>query len=213
MVLKSILLLLAIKAAAAPVRFEVIHEKSTIAVRTDKSGLLSGVAGHRHGIIAGEFTARVCAVAVTLGEASVSVRIPTAALRIDTEGARTAAHLPASGPSAKDIPTIQEKMLSRANLGSAEHPEIRFESTAAERRNDVISLRGTLTIRGRSHPVSVPLRLQQAGGDYRLSGEFPVRQSDFGITPESIAGVVKVSDQVTIVLDLLARPTQQPCQP
>jgi polyisoprenoid-binding protein YceI len=208
-----LLLALAAELPAATVRFEVVREKSTIAVRTGKAGLLSAFgAGHRHGIVAGEFSARVCADPRTLDDASVSIRVPVSSLRIDSEEARRAAGLTESGPGAKDVATIQQKMVSSANLDAGGHPEVRFESTASQRTADGVTVRGPLTIRGRSNQVAVPLRIAAAGGDYRITGSFEVKLRDYGITPESVGGVVKVADEVTVMVDLVARARTEPCQ-
>jgi polyisoprenoid-binding protein YceI len=210
------LLLLGAAAAqlnAAAVRFEVIREKSSIAVRTDKAGILSAFgAGHRHGIIAGEFDARLCADPQTFEDASVVIRVPVSSLRIDTPEARRIAGVSGSGPGEKDVPVIQKKMLSPANLDAAAHPEIRFESAAVTRNNEGLNVRGQLTVRGRARPVSVPLRIERAGSDHRFSGQFEIKLTEYGITPESIGGVVKVADQVTILLDFLARTSTAPCK-
>ncbi|HWR52905.1 MAG TPA: YceI family protein [Bryobacteraceae bacterium] len=197
---------------AEAVRFDVDYAKSAIAVRTDKAGLLSAFAGHRHGIVATEFTAGVCADPQMLEEARIAVRVPVSSLRIDTPEARRIAGLPASGPAAKDVPVIQQKMLSPANLDAAGHPEIRFESSSMVRGAEGLIVRGPLTIRGEATQASVPLRIEQAGGDYRITGRFDIKLKDYGITPESIAGVVKVADHVTVLLDLLARPGKEPCK-
>jgi hypothetical protein len=133
-------------------------------------------------------------------------------LRIDTPEARRIAGLPASGPAAKDVPVIQDKMLSPANLDAAGHAEIHFESSSVVRSAEGLTVRGPLTIRGEARQVSVPLRIAQTGGDYRITGSFDVKLRDYGITPESIAGVVKVADRVTVLLDLLTRPGKEPCE-
>jgi hypothetical protein len=48
-------------------------------------------------------------------------------------------------------------------------------------------------------------------GKYRLSGEFRVKQSEFGITPVSIAGVVKVKDEIEIRFEIFASLTSDAC--
>jgi polyisoprenoid-binding protein YceI len=194
------------------VQFEVDASRSTIAVKTDKGGLLSAFAGHRHGILAGEFTPRVCAVPGTLDNAAVSVRVETSSLRIDTPEARRAAGLSGSGPSQEEVQEIRRKMLSAANLDAGAHPAIVFESTRASRTGDVITLRGPLTIRGRTNEVAVPLRVARAGDAYRFTGGFRIRLTGYGIRPESVAGVVKVADEVEILLDLVARSSDKRCE-
>lgn len=208
-----VFLLIAGQLTGAAVRFSIVQEKSTLAARTDKAGILSVFgAGHKHGIIATEFSANVCADVQTLQDASVSIQIPVAGLRIDSADARRSAGLSDSGPSANDVVTIQQKMLSSANLASAEHPEIRFESTSSQRKDNQLILRGNLTMRGRTNPVMVPLNIQKSGDSYSFRGEFPVRLTDYAIKPESIGGVVKVADQVSILFDVLATPTSESCK-
>lgn len=80
------------------------------------------------------------------------------------------------------------------------------------RSADGITARGALTIRGSTRPVSLPLRIEQAGSDYRLTGRFDVKLREYGITPESVGGVVKVADEVTVLLDLVARPGTDQCR-
>jgi polyisoprenoid-binding protein YceI len=63
-----------------------------------------------------------------------------------------------------------------------------------------------LLLRGGAREITVPVRVARLeSGAFRFSGEFDVRQTDFGIQPESIAGVVKVADPVTIRFDVIAR--------
>jgi polyisoprenoid-binding protein YceI len=195
----------------AGVRFDVVQEQSSIAVRTDKTGIFSGFGGHKHGIVAGKFSAAICADPRTLEGASVSIRVPVAVLEIDSARARRAAGLTDSGPGAKDVAAIQEKMLSPANLAAAEHPEIGFASTSAEKKANTVVVSGPLTIRGRANTVSVPLQVTQNGNAYRFNGQLQVKLTDYGIKPESVGGVVKVADRITILLDMLARPTQEAC--
>lgn len=198
---------------AVPVRFDIIPEKSIIAVRTDKAGILSVFgAGHRHGIIASDFTARVCADPNAFEDGTVSVRVPVSSLRIDTSEARRSAGLSPSGPAAKDIPVIQEKMLSADNLAASQHPDIHFVSSSVRHAPGGLNVHGSLTIRGRARPISVLLRIQQARSDYRFIGQFDIKLTDYGITPESVGGVIKVGDEVTVLLDLLARLGKEPCR-
>jgi hypothetical protein len=58
----------------------------------------------------------------------------------------------------------------------------------------------------------VPLNIQKNGDSYSFRGEFPVRLTDYAIKPESIGGVVKVADQVSILFDVLAMPTGESCK-
>ncbi len=212
MLSRIFLLLAALPLYGQAVRFELVKDQSAIVLRTDKAGLFSAF-GHKHGILATDFTASVCADPAALEHSSVSVQVATAGLRADTPEARRLAGLPDSGPSEDDIRTIQEKMLSAPNLDAAGHPEIRFASASAAATNGGVTLSGALTIRGKSQNVKAPLRYTQKGDGYRFQGAIEIRQTDFGIRPESVGGLVKVADKVTILLDLVVRPTSAACHP
>jgi polyisoprenoid-binding protein YceI len=69
-----------------------------------------------------------------------------------------------------------------------------------------------LTIRNQERAVELPAIVQQRGRDeFWLAGMLRVRQSDFGIRPESIGGVVKVADVVDIHVGLLVIVTSGQC--
>jgi polyisoprenoid-binding protein YceI len=58
-------------------------------------------------------------------------------------------------------------------------------------------LRGNLTMRGQTRPVTVQVTLK----DGHYAGETTVKQTDFGIKPPGKAGV-KAKDQVKIDFDV-----------
>ena len=63
------------------------------------------------------------------------------------------------------------------------------------------SVQGELELHGRTRPVKVDVVRDQ--GHYK--GSTPLKQSDFGITPISIAGgTVKVKDELRIEFDIVA---------
>jgi polyisoprenoid-binding protein YceI len=73
-----------------------------------------------------------------------------------------------------------------------------------------LKLRGTLTIKGASREVEIPVTVQRRPNEELwFTGNLTFRQSSFGIRPESIAGVVKVADNVDMHVRLLARPADR----
>jgi polyisoprenoid-binding protein YceI len=80
-------------------------------------------------------------------------------------------------------------------LHSAEHPAILFASTSVTPEGDGYRITGTLTLHGRSHPLTVTARPR---GD-RLVAEARLHQPDFGIKPYSaMLGTLKVKPDVTV---------------
>lgn len=97
---------------------------------------------------------------------------------------------------------VQERMLGPEVLDSTQFPEIRFEAISVKREtSDRFSVAGTLSLHGKKRPIVV--NVVRANGHYR--GDTVFKQSDFGITPVSIAGgTVKVKDELKIELDVVA---------
>ena len=61
--------------------------------------------------------------------------------------------------------------------------------------------------------VSSLVKLESQDVGYVFSGEFKVKQTDYGIKPESIGGLVSVKDQVEIRFQFHAKPTTKECTP
>ncbi len=194
---------------AAPVKLEIERSQSYIVAVTRKSGVFSFAAGHDHGILASEWSADVCYDRENPAASRVSITIPTASLRIDTPEARRKGGIKPEGPSPKDIQEIQQKMLGPENLAAESHPEIRFHTTSVTPKDtDGLILTGPLTIRGATRTVSAAVTVSSGNG---FSGEFRVKQTDFGIKPASVGGVVNVKDSVEIRFRFSGRSTGAPC--
>lgn len=190
--------------------WRVDHERSSVLAVTGKSGML-GFLGHRHAVLATEWTAEIEYDPDRPEATRVDVTIPVTALEIDSARALGLAGLdPDGGPSAGDVTEIAARMAGPDFLAAEEHPQITFETVAARWAEgyDRLVVGGPLTIRGRSDDVNVPLTVEPEPGGYRVTGELPVRMTDFGMEPESVAGVVKVADEVDIRLDI--RVTRDP---
>ena len=100
--------------------------------------------------------------------------------------------------SEKDRAEVQKTMLGPEVLDSEHHQEIVFKSTGAESAaQGKWTLRGNLTLRGQTRPVTVQVTLK----DGRYTGETTLKQTDFGIKPPGKAGV-RAKDEVKIEFDV-----------
>jgi polyisoprenoid-binding protein YceI len=89
-------------------------------------------------------------------------------------------------------------------------PRIAFASTAvAVKRRDAaaadLMVTGQLTIRDVTRPVGVPVHVELTPTGLAAAGRFAVKQSEFGIKPVSVAGVVSVKDTLEVALSIVAR--------
>ena len=158
-------------------------EHGTLAVRTGRTGKVAK-AGHDLLLVVTEWSATL-----DLGDA------PGLALDADATSLRvreaTGGIKPLGDDDLESIEsTIDDEVLLRR--------EIRFRSTAVERRGDALAVRGDLTLVGETRPIAFDLGL--AGG--RVTGAAVVRQTEWGIKPYSaLFGALRVADEVRVEVD------------
>ena len=161
-------------------------QKSTLTIDVGKTGAFSGF-GHEHEVRAPIHNGTVDTGPHTVVEIYVDAR----ALRVLDKDA-----------SDKDRADVQATMLGPDVLDSDQHPEIIFKSTAAESAGEGRwTLRGNLTVRDQSHPVTVKVSLK----DGHYTGEANVKQTDYGITPPGVAGI-RAKDELKIEFDVQLAP-------
>ena len=95
-------------------------------------------------------------------------------------------------------------------LDVAKYPEILFRSSSVKSTPQGESFKlvvtGTLTLKGRSVPVEIPLDARRVDGGIEATGETKLELRDLGIEPPSVAGVVKVSNGFKLEFEIHARP-------
>jgi polyisoprenoid-binding protein YceI len=172
--------------AAAAQQHNVDTQKSTLTIHVGKTGALSGL-GHEH-----EARAPIQSGTVDTGShPAVEMHVDARALRVIDKD-----------ESEKDRAEVQETMLGPEVLDSARYQEIVFKSTVAEPAGQGRwTVRGNLTLRGQTHPVTVQVTLK----DGRYTGETTVKQTDFGIKPPGKAGV-RAKDEVSVQFDVRLAP-------
>jgi polyisoprenoid-binding protein YceI len=204
--LLTLALVLPLLASAEPRALVVDPARSHILAITGKGGLLRFL-GHQHAVQATEWSADLTFDAEDPARSRLRLLVPVRGLRIDTERAITLAGL-TSRPSENTVQELQEKMTGPRFLDAARFPEIVFESqTVARAGEGTLRVAGLLRLHGQTRPVTADVRVTRVDpAGYRFMGELAVRQSDYGIKPESVAGVVDVADEVVIRFDVTARP-------
>ena len=185
----SILLLAAGGAAAAEQSYAVDVAESRMTISVDKSGMFS-FAGHQHEILATAIEGTVVADAADVARSSVKLRFGSAGLKVSGKG-----------EPPEDVPKVQERMAGPETLDVARFAEIEFHSTLVEGREAPagtwnLRVTGDLTIHGQTQKLTLPIRVQLAGDALTASGQAVIKQTDFGIKPISIGGVVKVKNEL-----------------
>ena len=157
-------------------------QKSTLTIHVGKTGAFSAL-GHEH-----EVRAPIHSGVANMGShPTVEVQVDARALVVIDKD-----------DSDKNRTEVQKTMLGPEVLDSEHHQEIVFKSTSAESTGKGRwVLRGNLTLRGQTRPVSIQVTLK----DEHYIGETTVKLTDFGIKPPGKAGV-RAKDEIRIQFDV-----------
>jgi polyisoprenoid-binding protein YceI len=104
-----------------------------------------------------------------------------------------------------------ERMMNEEILEVAKYPEIVYEAAAVSvtRLESALysaTLSGNLSFHGVKLNQPVNARIAEFGEMLRASGEFTLRQSDYGVKPISVAGgALKVKDELKFSFEMVAR--------
>jgi len=160
-------------------------QRSTITVHVGKAGVFS-VAGHEH-------TVDAPIEAGTLNDSGVDARV-------EFRVAAAKMLVRAEGDDKKNQAEIQQTMQEKV-LESAKYPEISFRSSSVEKAGDnAWRVKGNLMLHGVTKPVEV--NAKEEGGAY--TGNITIKQTDFGIQPINVGGVVKVKNELQIAFRIVA---------
>lgn len=180
----AVLLLIGIVPFAAAQAAGIDSARSTLTIHVEKSGLFSAFA-HNHTIQA----------PIASGQLDAEKRIVTLTfnakdMKVLDEGVKDS-----------ERAEIDQTMKSDKVLDVQRFPEIRFVSTSVTPQgSDRYQVRGDLTLHGATRPVE--LAVAMANGRY--NGSVKLKQTDYGITPVSVAGgTIKVKDVIEIVFEIV----------
>jgi polyisoprenoid-binding protein YceI len=175
-----------------------ISPHSRFDVQAGKSGLFSFV-GHEHLIRAQAMSGQIVHFPGAPERSRVEIVVPSERLEVLTP------------PDTEEIRKVTAAM-RRDVLDVANHPEIRFVSSAVTPIPDGLRIRGDLTLVGVTREVTVDVRLVQHADTLRAIGRFAVKQSDFGIRPYrgGPGGIVRVADRVTFSFEAVALRADSP---
>lgn len=189
---------LAAEAAASGQRisYQVDPTQGRFVVRVFSGGMLR-MFGHDHTISIKDFSGSVEIVSPSLEQSSLRLKVKANSLAVSD-----------AGVSAKDRTEIENTMRKQV-LDVERFPEILFTSTRVTAtkisENDYqVSLEGRLQLHGVTRTETIPVRVTVDGKDLHARGEFPLRQSNYGIKPVAAAGgTVKVKNEIKLTFDLV----------
>jgi polyisoprenoid-binding protein YceI len=173
--------------------------RSSATIEVGKSGALSFVAGHSHEVIAPAIAGTITVDADDPARSAVRVTIDASALKITGKG-----------ESPNDVPKVQETMAGAQVLDVQRYPAITFASTQVTVTSHTAltleaRLTGQLTLHNVTRSITVPVTVRMDTNTLTATGRFSVKQTDHGIKPVSIGGVVSVKDTVNVSFTIVGR--------
>jgi polyisoprenoid-binding protein YceI len=179
--------------------YDIVSDESLLTLLVFRGGPLAK-AGHNH-VIASHTLRGTLYVPSDLTRATFDVHFPVAELTVDEAALRAKeneADFPPDVPdSAKE--GTRKNMLGAALLDAERHPDIDLQSSGLEQSGSQWMAHVKVTVRDHDSTIAVPVRYEPQGDELIVSGEFPLKQTDLGLTPFSaLLGALQVVDEMKV---------------
>jgi hypothetical protein len=186
-------------------RYPVVPSESLLQILVYRGGAMARL-GHNHVIASHQLTGVVYVTDDPFGT-RFDISFPVGELTVDEPALRAAAgpDFSASVPESARTGT-RNNLLSEALLDAAQHPEVRLRATDVRAAGDTYDVGVEVTLRGATHRLRVPVTVKRQDGAILATGEFPLKQSELGLKPFTVAmGALVVVDEMRVRFDLVAR--------
>lgn len=184
--------------------YEIDPAASVLHIHVFRGGTFARL-GHNHVVSSKSVTGRVW-MRQQLSKSGFELSFPVEDLIVDDPEARRAAgdDFPPEIPAA-DQEGTRKNMLRKEVLDAENYPKVTVKSAALAGSIQAPNITASITIKDTTREVVIPARLTVSGTKLTASGEFNIKQTDFGMKPFSVAlGALEVQDQLRIRFDLTA---------
>jgi polyisoprenoid-binding protein YceI len=181
----------------ATARYLIDTTASRFIVQAFATGLLSAF-GHNPKIGMRDFEGEIQSAPETYEEALVRVTVRTGAMEVLDE---------MKGDDRKKLEqTMYEEVLEAQRFPTAMYESKQITVKKLSQDQLLAHISGELSFHGATQAHSFDARVTRMGAMLRISGEFSLQQSDYGIKPISFAGgALRLKDEVKFNFELVAR--------
>ena len=183
----------------------VVPEESLLQILVHRGGAMARL-GHNH-VIASHQLAGTVYVTDDALRTRFDISFPVNDLTVDEPALREQAgpDFPPTVPqSARD--GTHTNLLSEALLDGAHYPAIRLRATDVIEAANGYDMGVEISIKDQVRTVRVPVTVERQEGVLKATGEFPLKQSELGLKPFSIAmGALVVLDDMEVKFSVIAR--------
>jgi polyisoprenoid-binding protein YceI len=185
--------------------YRVVAEESLLQVYAYRGGAMARL-GHNH-VVASRHLGGVVFLTDDLLQTRFDISFPVAELTIDEPALREEAgpDFPPSIPqSARD--GTRNNLLSEAALNATRFPTIRLRAVDVMPTATAFEAGVEITIKDQTRQVRVPVEVERSDGQIVARGEFPLKQSELGLKPFTVAlGTLVVLDDLRVKFEITAR--------
>ena len=184
--------------------YDVNPQTSEVNILVYRGGTLSKL-GHNHVMTSRTLSGRAW-LQRTFDRSGFELSFPVRELIVDDREARRAAggDFPADIPQ-KDKDGTRANMLREEVLDSEHYPTITVRSAQVAGTPEAPKIIARITIKNANRDIAVPTKIVTEGKRLTATGEFAIKQTDFGIKPFSIGlGALEVKDELTIRFKVVA---------
>ena len=185
-------------------RLQVDPERTVVTVFVRRAGPLARL-GHDHVITSADEAGSV-RLGNTPADSSFELTLPVDRLQVDLPAARAAAGLEFAAPVPDDARAGTRHNMLRAEVLDGQHfPAITLRSSAASGAWPQPIVRVAVTLKGVEREQEIPVVVERDADGLTARGELRLNQTDFGITPFSVAGgAIRVADTLEIRFEIAA---------
>ncbi len=185
-------------------RLQIDPERTVVTVIVRRAGPLAKL-GHDHVITSADEAGSVW-LGSTPADSSFELTLPVDRFDVDLPAARAAAGVEFAAPVPDDARTGTRHNLLRAEVLDKEHfPTITLRTSAASGAWPQPIVRVAVTLKGVEREQEIPVVVELDADGLTARGELRLNQTDFGITPFSVAGgAIRVADTLEIRFEIAA---------
>ena len=136
-------------------------------------------------------------------------RLASGKIGYDTQAGRISGDVVVDARSGESGNSARDGRMHRSVLESGRFPEVRFEpqsfSTPAGSATDfTTTVNGTLTLHGKAHPLSIPVRVNVGAAEAQVSGAFVIPYVAWGLKDPSTF-IFRVNKEVQLEFSAVGR--------
>jgi YceI-like domain len=184
---------------------KVVSEESLLQVLVYRGGAMARL-GHNHVIASHQLIGSVY-LTDDLATTRFDISFPVNGLTVDEPALREAAgpDFPPGVPQSAREGT-HANLLSEPLLDGVRYPAIRLRATQVKPAANGFEATVEITLKDQTHLATVPVAVERSDGQLIATGQFPLKQSELGLKPFSVAmGTLVVLDQMQVRFRLTAR--------